>query len=63
MGSPRLMVRHLALAHKAVDQYFEIDFKKAEKTQQTEAVLEIDQNIVCEVCGCKFTTTKEEKLI
>ena len=61
MGRPRLLVGHLALAHKAVDQYFEIDFKKVEKTQQTEAVLEIDQKIVLEVCRCKFTITKEKE--
>ena len=52
------LVKHKVLFHAAVEKYLNGEFVKAEEDLQWTCKLEIDENLVCEICGCNLNTDK-----
>ena len=52
------LLMHQVLVHGAVEKYLNGGFIKAEEDIQLNIRLEIDENQVCEICGCNLNTDK-----
>ena len=61
MASRDLLLAHQALAHSAVQKYFQKEYDASEAVRQACVSLQVDLTPACEICGCKFTMGVEEK--